>query len=209
MKVREISCGGMHEFAIALDKAGFDSDLIKKIIGSKGNKMAKDMYDAIVPNVLKKIEEIKEKFELFADLGVLTVPNDYVHGKQLDGMNREEFYFFNESITDANFPNPTRILKPGDKFSVQVFKQTVSGITTSEERMQFLTSQKAVNTGAQGASLVYFQKRDLLPKGYWYCSFDEKDHLFEDAGGLRRVPCVRARSDGGFRFEAAVGVDSA
>lgn len=91
-------------------------------------------------------------------------------------------------------------MKPGDKLRVRVFKQVVPGTTTSEERLAVLSVQKAVHTGAQGASLVFEQKRDQLPKGYWYASFDEKDHLWEDAGGCHRVPDVRASSDGGFDF---------
>lgn len=146
-----------------------------------------------------KPEEV-EKFALLVDLGVITVPDDYVHGKQLSSLNQKEFYYFNELIADDNFPNPTRILKPGDKLWVRAFKQKVSGITTSEERMDFLAKQKAIYTGAQGASLVYQQKRDLLIKGYFYCSFDKKENLFEDSDGNHRVPYVDADSRGDFEF---------
>ena len=198
MKVREISCGKMHELAIALDKAGFDSELIQKIINSEDNKLAEAMYAAIVE---KKITaEPTEKFGLLVDLGILTVPDNYVQGKQLGSMNRKDFIYFDSDITDKNFSNPTRVLKPGDKFHVLAYKQIVPGETTSEERMEFLAKQKAVLTGAQGASLVYQQKRNLLPKGFWYCSFDEKKRLWKDAGGGRRVPYVRAFSDGDFEF---------
>jgi len=53
--------------------------------------------------------------------------------------------------------------------------------------------------GAQGASVVWEQKKDQLPKGYWYCSFDEKDRL-PLLGGYCRVPYLNACSDGGFDF---------
>ena len=142
-----------------------------------------------------------KRFELFVDLGIITVPENYVHGKQLDSLNHDEFYYFNEAITDANFSNPTRILKSGDKLWVRAFKQIVSGSTTSEDRMEFLAKLNAIHTGAQGASLVYQQKRDLLPKGYWYCSFDEKERLWKDSDGLHRVPRVTAGSDGDFGFD--------
>ncbi|MDE2116774.1 MAG: hypothetical protein KGI79_02775, partial [Patescibacteria group bacterium] len=85
--------------------------------------------------------EPTEKFALLADLGIITVPDDYVHEKRLTTFgkkNRKKFYPYNDAITDRNFPNPTRVLKPGDKLRVRAFKQVVVGTTTSEERMAFL-----------------------------------------------------------------------
>jgi hypothetical protein len=144
-----------------------------------------------------------EKFALLVDLGQIIVPADFDQVNWLSKFtkkNRKKFYYFNEDITDANFSNPSRILKPGDKLHVRIFKQIVSGTTTSEERLAFLATQKAVFTGAQGASLVFEQKRDQLPKGKWYTSFDEKDRLLF-VGGYRRVPDVGADSDGDFNFD--------
>jgi len=147
--------------------------------------------------------EPMEKFALFADLGIITVPDDYDHATALTSFrkkNYEKFYYYNDNIADHNFPKPTRVLKPGDKLRVCAFKQVVGGSTTSEERMDFLRSQKAVFTGAQGASLVFDQKRDQLPKGRWYTSFDEKERLWQDAGGYHGVPRVDADSGGDFYF---------
>ena len=146
------------------------------------------------------------KFALLVDLGIITVPDNYVHATHLASFKtkhqggKKSFYGYNNDLTDANFSNPTRILKPGDKLAVRAFKQIVPGTTTSEERMTFLATQNAVHTGAQGASLVFEQKRDQLPKGKWYASFDEKDRLWEDSDGHRRVPYVFAYSDVGFNF---------
>ncbi len=195
MQVREISCGKMHELAIALDKAGFDSSLVQKIISSKNNTLAKAMYEAIAE---KKVVEIK--FSLLVDLGTIVVPDDYIEGKEFASLNQKDFYYFNENLTDENFSNLKRVLKSGDKFRVKVFKQNVSGSTTSQERLDFLESQNAVLLGAQGASLIYKQKRYELPKGYWYASFDKKDNLWKGSDGYHRVPGVDARSVGDFGF---------
>lgn len=46
--VCDMSCGSMHEFALVLDKAGFDADLVQKIVNSKGNKHAKMMYATLI-----------------------------------------------------------------------------------------------------------------------------------------------------------------
>lgn len=151
--------------------------------------------------------EPTEKFALLVDLGIITVPDDYDHATALAKFgkkNRKKFYYYHGAITNKYFPNPTRVLKPGDKLRVRAFKQIVGGTTTSEERMTFLATQKAVHVGAHGASLVFDQKRDQLPKGKWYASFDEPDRLWQDAGGYHRVPDVRADSDGGFGFSLGV-----
>ena len=161
----------------------------------------KALKDAFCPP--EERVEPTEKFALLKDFGIITVPDDYDHATRLATFleqNSKKFYGVNDDITDEHFPNPSRILKPGDKLRVSAFKQIVSGTTTSEERMVFLEKQGAVYTGAQGASLVFDQKRDQLPKGKWYCSFDEKNRLWKDADGDRRVPRVSARSGGGFDF---------
>lgn len=145
-----------------------------------------------------------EKFSLFVDLGIITVPDDYVHSTQLASFkkkNREKFYYWNDDITDNNFDKATTKLVPGRKFNVKVFKQIVSGNTTSEERLAFLKSQNVRLTGAQGLSLVFEQKRDILPKGFWYISFDEKKALWKDAGGYHWVPNVYRNSDGDWDFD--------
>ncbi len=144
-----------------------------------------------------------EKFALFTDLGTITVPECYVHGKRLDSFSKEnhgKFYRYNTDITDANFPNPSRVLKPGDKLHVRVFKQTISSATTIEERMAFLATQKAIYVGAQGASLVWEQKRDKLPKGYLYAFYDEKDRLWEQYHDYLKVSYMEASRDGSFNF---------
>ena len=147
---------------------------------------------------------VLEKFALLADLGIITVPAGYIHGTCLSTFhknNREKFSGYNENITDETFSHPSRILMPGDKLNVRAFHQIVPGTTTSVERMNFLKKQKGnVYAGAQGASLVFEQKRDQLSKGKWYASFDEAKNLWVDSDGDHRVAAVGAYSDGDFRF---------
>jgi len=162
---------------------------------SKGQKALKKVLATTL------LPEESEKFALFVDLGTIVVPEDYIHDTRLDSFskqNRKKFYYYNDDITDANFAKATTKLVPGRKLRVKVFKQIVSDTTTSEERMAFLESQNAVLTGAQGASLVFEQKRDELPKDCWYLSFDKKDALWKDADGHFRVPNVFRGRDWGF-----------
>ena len=151
------------------------------------------------------------KFALLADLGTIVVPADYDHATLLASFreqNEKPFYCYDEAITDQHFAKPSRVLKPGDRLQVQAYKQVGSGETSSEQRLAFLDSQHAVYTGAQGATLVWAQKSSQLPKGFWYCSFDRKERLWKDAGGIHRVPFVYAYSGGGFGFELGGFEDS-
>ena len=177
------------------------------IIGADAARLAGLQIDTLQEDRFgdgkKPKAEPTEKFALLADLGIITVPEDYDHATWLATFgkkNHKKFYYYNDALTDQNFPNPSRILKPGQKLRVRAFKQVVRGTTTSEERMVFLASQNAVHTGAQGASLVFDEKREELPKGYWYASFDKKERLWKDADGDHGVPCVCAYSGGVFRF---------
>ena len=150
-----------------------------------------------------------QKFEIFKNLGILTVPASYIHKTRLadfykrhQGGKRKSFYYYDSDINDQNFANPSRILKPGEKFQVDVVRQVFRGETTSEERMAFLAVHRGIYLGAQGASLVFDDQkmRTDLPKGKWYSSFDEKDRLWQVTNGRRRVPCIHAYSDGDFYF---------
>ena len=202
--------------ADAAKLAGLQIDLLQKV--RQGHVtlshlewftgLSRDAREALMESVKPASQstpspEPTEKFALLVDLGVIMVPDDYDHANHLKTFaqqNDKKFCYYNNDINDENFSNPTRILKPGDKLCVRAFKQIVGGSTTSEERMVFLATQKAVHVGAQGASLVYDQKRDQLPKGKWYASFDEKDRLWTDADGRHGVPDVDAYSDVGFSF---------
>jgi hypothetical protein len=142
-------------------------------------------------------------FGLLMDLGTIVVPSNYFHATALANFakkNHRRFYYYNDELTDANFLNPSRILEAGNVLYVSAWEQIVGGATTSIEHMDFLRSKDSIFPGAQGATLVFEQKGELLPKNKWYSSFDEPDRLWKDAFGDRRVPHVNANRDGGFRF---------
>ena len=185
-----------HEFLQALEKAGLTSELAQEVISAKGNRKAVAMMAA-----LEGVAPQDDHFQLTTTFDI-TVPDDYDHFTRLDTFRMEhkkEFYYYNDAITDANFGHPSMKLSPGLKFKVKVFQITER--VTSDDCLKFLKSQKGnCLLGAQGASLIYEQKKAELPKSHWYASFDEKDNLWEDAGGCHRVPCVCAHSDGDFDF---------
>ena len=196
----DISYSQGHEFILALEKAGFNGDIVQQVINSRGNKMAKAMYASVQDE-----SGTDNRFQFLKSFEV-TVPEGYDHATRLDtfraahqNKKNKEFYFYNDAITDANFAaKATTKLTAGRKFHVKVF-----GITervTSEDCLAKLRSEKAVLVGAQGASLAYEQKKAELPKGKWAISFDEKKVLWRGPGGYHRVPIVSASSDGVFDF---------
>ncbi len=197
--------GQADELRQALERAGYTTSYLTQLI--QHATLLGDVRGVLDGRMqIVPVEAVPEatptpKFELLIDLGEIVVPEGYGHTTALTTFHmqhRGAFYGYNEDITDKNFPNPSRILQPGDRLGVQAFRQVVSS-TTSEERLAFLATQDAVLTGAQGASLVWKQKRDLLPKGRWYLSMDHRDRL-PFVVGYRRVPLVYAGSVGGFDF---------
>lgn len=128
-----------------------------------------------------------EKFEVLADLGVITVPEDHVSSMVFCGLN---------------FSNPSSALKAGDKLLVKVHRQNVPGRTTSRDRMTYLERRNDGNIylGAQGIVLVLARKKDKLPKG-WHTSFDKKKNLPVLREGGHMLPVINARSDGGFHVD--------
>ena len=133
------------------------------------------------------------------------VPADYDHSKTLARFakaNKRKCYYFNPNLTGKNFSNPSRVLKAGDRLRLRPIEQIVHGPATSSERMDFLRNQPGnVFVGAQGLPLI-FDRRDELPKGKCYSSFDEPERL-PFLEGYHMVPYVYAY-DGG-DFDARLG----
>ena len=141
-------------------------------------------------------------FTLMSEFAV-TVPADYKHANQLDSFLKKirkskNVYGYNENITDANFAKVTTQLVPGKTYKVKIFG--INGRVTSADCLVHYRSQKAIFTGAQGASLVWEQKKEEFRKGKWTASFDEKEALWKDTGGYHGVPGVFCDSIGDHNF---------
>lgn len=182
-----ISIGLAHEFCITAEKAGFTSSQLFAL--AKNKKMMEDIRQVVVGEAFITL---KEKFALLFDLGVVTIPRDYNHSTQLASFRKKYLgsVDFDYDLTDENFQNPSRVLKPGDKFHVRVFKQIKPSITSTEERMAFLDKQNAVYLGAQGVSIVFEQRQGGLPAGYRYYSFDRKSRLYKRPWGTCELPYI-------------------
>ncbi len=150
---------------------------------------------------MKSVVEMRgdeqKQFQLLADFGVIEAPTDYDHitclARFREKYLKEFWYYAQSDIVDAKFPNPSRILKSGDRLHVRIYQQ-VNGDptkTTPGERMAFLAREKQdVYVGAQGVTLVYEQKKaDFLP-GYFYVSYDKKENLWEGYSRCGELPCL-------------------
>ena len=149
---------------------------------------------------LAGVNVVVSRFSLLSSLQ-FTVPEGYNHSTQLASFskeNRKKFYSYNDNITDENFAKTTNKLVPGKTYEAKIF-----GITkwvTSEDCLAFLKTQNAILVGAQGISVVWQQAKENLPKGKYTLSFDEKNALWQDALGLRRVPYVGRGVGGDWHF---------
>jgi hypothetical protein len=137
------------------------------------------------------------------DLGILTVPQGHRHDGHLGAFRREQeskFFHFDGAVTDKNFPQPSTILRPRDKFWVLAFRHSGEEKLTAEDRMEFLKRQEGnVFVGPQGASLIFEQRALELPRGHWYASLDEPENCWDDEG-FRGFGYLVAHADGDFEF---------
>lgn len=147
---------------------------------------------------------IDERFGPAAKDFEFTVPADYVHDTHLDTFAEKTkklstTHYFNDNLTSKNFAKATNKLEPGKTYRVRIFP--VLQRVTSEDCLTFLKKQGAIFVGTQGLTLVQEIKPDEFPIGKWTVSFDEKDALWKDAHGYRRVPGVVRISDGDWKFD--------
>lgn len=129
-----------------------------------------------------------EKFALYADLGVLTVPDDYDHATCLSRLHHKDTIClggYANDIVDEHYQNPTRIMRAGERFHVRVFRQVSADTTTIMQRIAFLESQNALHVGVQGLVLVCEQKIQALPcEDGWYASYDVPERLWGTDSGM-------------------------
>jgi hypothetical protein len=181
--------------------AGLQIDLLQKIRDKQINIEHLEWF-----NMLKKSERdnlvagngfVKQddRFDYLKTID-LVVPGDYNHATRL-ALFREEKYKnfcgYNDDITDKNYAGVTSRLVAGQKGKVKIF-QIKKGVSSSD-CLKKLKEEKAILVGAQGASLVWELKKEKLPVGKWSVSFDEKEALWQDGNGRRRVPSIRRGSN--------------
>lgn len=169
---------------------------------AQGDVLTNAIVDVTIATMRTLINPPDPRYEHLIDLGEIVVPANYQHATYLAKFrkgNKEKFYYFNDAAIDRNYANASTKLMPGRRLQVDAY--CIKTRVTSVDNLAFLASQGSVLTGAQGAALVFEQKRSLLPKERWYVSFDEREALWKDAGGRHRVPYVNASSDGDFSFD--------
>lgn len=138
----------------------------------------------------KKPESRFEPFRSFE----FVVPFDYVHKKRLARFyeaNNSRFNFYHPGITDESY-NASHCLIPGARYKANIF--AIKGGNSSEYCIHFMKLQKSLFINAPGLSLLWEQKRDLLPQG-WLVGFDEEISFLSG-----EVPCLCKDSEGNWDF---------
>lgn len=182
------------EFLLALDRAGFNGGIAQKIINSKGNVLAKKMYDFV------KGEIIDLYFgPAFRDFR-FTVPLDYDHDSQLDTFARKTkdsstTLSFDVNLSSKNFAKATTRLIPGKTYRVQLFP--ILEMVWGEYCIRFLKKKGAILVGGQGITLL----QDKVPDEFkfptmdgYVVSFDEEYDLWKDNYDCYNVPQIKYNS---------------
>ena len=185
----------------------FVADLIRKL------QLSKDEAQEIISGFNAVKPEIEQVFKKHVVSGKrfgapirefqITVPTDYKHESQIDAFAQKvkglkKTYHYNNDLTSANFAKATNKLEPGKTYLVKI--HLVLKTVQSDDCMAFLKKQHSILVGGQGLTLIYELRKEEFPEGKYTVSFDEKDALWVDSGGSRRVPYVRAHLNGGFSF---------
>ena len=141
-----------------------------------------------------------KRFGVATTLCDVTIPMDYNSDTCVDDYaskvkNLKTTYCYNDALTSKNFPNPSNKLVPGKTYTLKLIP--ILETVQSEDCLMELDRHNALLVGAQGLPVV---DTALLPKGKWYVSFDQKENLWKDSDGYRRVPGVYACDDGAFEF---------
>lgn len=158
----------MEKVGAAYDKAGFDDDRAQRLNESP-------LFIKELGLLMAKHTQSDSRFRFVTAFDIV-VPEDYDHATRLDmfrDRHSREFDNYNPAITDANYAAKATIkLAPGRRLKCRVF--WINEAVSSDDCLGFLRNQKAILTGAQGASLAYEQGKDRLPKSRYYVSFDDR-----------------------------------
>jgi hypothetical protein len=187
------------------------ADLVRDLVRALG--LTKDEAQEIIANggklqtdlkpILQKLALQDQRFGPAIKEFELTVSADYKHDSQIDTFGKKTkklktTYYYNDSLTSENFAKATTKLEPRKTYKVKIFP--IISEVTSEDCMNFLRKQNAILVGGQGLTLVHDLKSDEFPVNKWTVSFDEKNALWKDSDGLRRVPFLDRYSDGDWGF---------
>jgi hypothetical protein len=148
-------------------------------------------------NGMEKIatSSLEYYFSLLWDLQ-LTVPENYNHSNQLASFSKKirgSLYVLDPKINDLNFSKATTILEPKRKLIVKLFLLREKMWLNSSFCLELLHKEKAIFTGAQGASLVLEFLGNELPACKSFISLDEKNALYQCQNESSAPDCMLPR----------------
>ncbi len=128
-----------------------------------------------------KFEKKKPEYKVLIDLGIFTIPDDYVDKTCIHDFSRkyQSEVFVTEKISDKNARDSCGVtIKPGDKFHVYVYELVSEFMHVSSDDIRlFLKENGFVLLEAKGIAFVYDQRSELIPKSDdYYYSFGESGY---------------------------------
>jgi hypothetical protein len=175
-----------------------------RIILTKDKQIIFSSFKEMISVFLKDVSTIDKRIELPEKSIEIVIPDRYSQNIQLGSFGEtirknKHTYYFNPNLKDVNFMKTSQKLKPGESYEVKFFK-VIQNIPIIE-CLNFMKSQGALMTGAQGLTLLFEMYKYIIPSSGWVVSIDEKITLWKDDQGFAKVLAIGKRSDGDVTFE--------
>lgn len=168
----------------AVREANLNALDVKRVLINK-----KDFKRDVIESLLNN-SKFDKRFTSFSGF-FLKIPQDYDHQKELSLLGGAIEYSdtYTEFIfTDEKFNKVSHAISPNKNYFVRIF-EVVGEMVTFSDCLNFLSTEGAVFTGAQGLSLLWRLKKEKLPHYANIFSFDKEGFLPRDRHGLI-LPCI-------------------
>lgn len=137
----------------------------------------------------------------------ITAPASYKTQNQMSSFFKkysDTFDVFDgEDLMNASYQNVSAKLVPGKTYTVRIFPIMKDGVTPAE-CVNWLKSQNALLTGAQGLSLFFELKKGSFPQSKFVYSLDEKNKLpkYMDSPFIPRIRFMPLANEWSFTMGA-------
>ncbi|HEY5587765.1 MAG TPA: hypothetical protein VIK86_02280 [Candidatus Paceibacterota bacterium] len=126
-------------------------------------------------------EKKNPEFKILIDLGIITVPDDYVDETCISDFSKKfhREVFVANLVSDENLKESCGIkINPGDRFHVYIYEFVTDYLSVSSNNIRnFLKKNGFVLLESKGVALAYSQKSELIPKSRdYYYSFGKSGY---------------------------------
>ena len=182
-RVCDNNCGKMHEFALALDRGGFDPSLVQQIIQSKDCQLARSMHVAAL-NCFPWADQFRCIKSIVMRVSVEDSQVGYM--KKFWDDYSHQFAALDTEFLDAQLDGKLLNLIPGYRIRVNIFR--VLDVCSADDCNKFARSQTKQYFGVSALAMLYKAVKEELPPKHHLIEFAPVDHLWYGRNGNHFVP---------------------